>query len=90
MKFLEDFHRNWKKVPFKWYHTAFSVAYGLALAYILTIILSGKAITSWSWFIYAICGYFSIGTVAFATIFTFVVSYLWNMKTFSKDNADVL
>ena len=31
-KFLEDFHRNWKKVPFKWYHTAFSVAYGLALA----------------------------------------------------------
>lgn len=81
MKILEDLSRNWQKVPFKWYHTAFSVSYGLCLSYLITAMLSGKAITSWSYFMYAICGYFSIGTVAFATIFTFVISYFWNRKT---------
>lgn len=80
MKVLEDFYKNWQKVPFKWYHTLFSIAYGLGLAYIVTIVLTGKPITTWSYFMYAICGYFSIGTIAFSTLFTFIIVYLWNMK----------
>ena len=85
MKALENFYQNWHKVPFKWYHTAFSVAYGLALAYIITITLSGKSIASWTYFMYAICGYFSMGTIAFSTLFTFIIVYLWNMKKIQED-----
>lgn len=89
MKALESFYNNWQKVPFKWYHTVLSVAYGLALAYGITIMLSGKPITAWSCFTYAICGYFSIGTVVFATLLTFVIVYLWNMKTINQDEKNV-